>query len=104
MSQDFQVSSDEAHPTMLSFRRNAISLILAHWAMALGSFLFLNLCSVSYRGWGLAVIPDLIGLAILDRRLRRAGHHVDDGRYLVWLVVNLTIYLLVASVLAYGAL
>lgn len=104
MPNDSQISPGETHPNIYSFRRNAISLIAAHWVMALGSFMFVSLCSASYRGWGLAIIPDLIGLAVLDRRLHRAKHHAEDGRYVVWLVMNLTIYLVIASFFAFESL
>ena len=104
MRNDCQVSSDGFHSNMRSFRRKAISLIAAHWVMALGSFMFVSPCSVSYRGWGLAIIPDLIGLAVLDRRLRCAKRHTEDGRYVVWLVMNLTIYLVIASIFAFESL
>lgn len=100
--------ADKAHslaevipPEASSFRRNAVALIMMHWMMAFGSFAFVSMCSASYRGWGLAIIPDLVGLAILDRRRNGNKNRPDDGRYVIWMATNLAVYALIAFALSF---
>ena len=101
MADEIQSLSQTIPPEAFSFRRRAVALITLHWVIAFGSFAFVSMCSASYRGWGLAIIPDLVGLAILDRRCGAMRHRPDDGRYVLWMVINLAAYASLTFYLAF---
>ncbi len=101
MADNAKSLSETIPPEARSFRRNAVALIMMHWMMAFGSFAFVSMCSASYRGWGVAIIPDLVGLALLDRRRNDNKHRPDDGRYVIWLAINLAAYAVIAFVLSF---